>query len=151
MRRNALCLLATICFSITLTGCSLFHKKASPASAAGPYELYMPPASEALETAGYASYGATALTGSAQAGTPASSWDDSGADGSVGMYDPIETSSQQELSGRLFHTVARKDTLFALARQYYGNQGRWRDIYEANRSVIRDPNKIFVGQRLAIP
>ena len=49
------------------------------------------------------------------------------------------------------HIVARKETLYGLARQYYGDHHRWRDIYEANKSHVRNPNKIFVGQRLAIP
>jgi nucleoid-associated protein YgaU len=55
-----------------------------------------------------------------------------------------------ESTGR-HHTVAKGDTLYSLARKYYGDQRRWRDIYEANRSLISDPNKIYVGQRLIIP
>jgi len=54
-------------------------------------------------------------------------------------------------SGGRAHTVAKGDTLYSLARKYYGDQRRWRDIYEANRSLVSDPNKIYVGQRLIIP
>jgi len=50
-----------------------------------------------------------------------------------------------------YHTVAKKETLYAIARSYYGDQRRWKDIYEANRSEISDPNKIRIGQRLVIP
>jgi len=50
-----------------------------------------------------------------------------------------------------YHTVAKKETLYSLARQYYGDQSKWRDIYETNRTTISDPNKIRVGQRLLIP
>lgn len=50
-----------------------------------------------------------------------------------------------------YHVVAKRDTLYALARQYYGDQRRWKDIYEANRSALVDPNKISVGQSLLIP
>ena len=53
--------------------------------------------------------------------------------------------------GAKYHTVQKKDTLYSLARQYYNDQHRWKDIYEANRSEIGDPNKIRVGQRLVIP
>ncbi len=49
------------------------------------------------------------------------------------------------------HTVAKGDTLYKLARTYYNDQARWKDIYEANRSDLRDPNAIRVGQRLTIP
>ena len=54
-------------------------------------------------------------------------------------------------SGSRYHTVQKKDTLYSLARQYYNDQHRWKDIYEANRSEIGDPNKIRIGQRLVIP
>lgn len=54
--------------------------------------------------------------------------------------------------GVRYHTVAAKETLYALARVYYRDQSRWRDIFAANRAVIgSDPNTIFVGQRLLIP
>ncbi len=49
------------------------------------------------------------------------------------------------------HTVQRKETLYSLARTYYNDQSKWKDIYEANRAEIGDPNKIRVGQRLVIP
>ena len=50
-----------------------------------------------------------------------------------------------------YHLVARKDTLYGLARMYYGDEGRWKEIYEANQAEISDPNLIRVGQRLLIP
>jgi len=55
-------------------------------------------------------------------------------------------------SGARNHTVQKKETLYSLARQYYNDQHRWKDIYEANRAEIgSDPNKLRVGQRLTIP
>ena len=50
-----------------------------------------------------------------------------------------------------YHTVTKNDTLYSLARQYYGDHHRWKEIYGANRSAISDPNMIRVGQRLVIP
>ena len=50
-----------------------------------------------------------------------------------------------------YHTVAKGDTLYGLARRYYSDQRRWKDLYEANRPEISDPNRIRVGQRLVIP
>lgn len=49
------------------------------------------------------------------------------------------------------HVVAKGDTLYKLARQYYSDQSRWKDIYEANRNVIPNPNMLKVGQQLVIP
>jgi len=54
-------------------------------------------------------------------------------------------------SGARYHTVAKGDTLYSLARQYYGNQSKWKEVYEANRAQLPDPNRIRVGQRLLIP
>lgn len=54
-------------------------------------------------------------------------------------------------TGSRYHTVQKKDTLYSLARQYYNDQHRWKDIYEANRAELGDPNRIRVGQRLVIP
>jgi hypothetical protein len=49
------------------------------------------------------------------------------------------------------HTVARGDTLFSLAQQYYGNRAKWRDLYEANREQLPDANALRLGMELAIP
>lgn len=51
-----------------------------------------------------------------------------------------------------YHTVQKKETLYSLARSYYGDHTKWRVIYDANRSDIgEDPNRIRVGQKLVIP
>ena len=49
------------------------------------------------------------------------------------------------------HTVQKGDTLFQLARRYYNDQSRWKDIWEANRGTIDNPDKLRVGMRLVIP
>ena len=49
------------------------------------------------------------------------------------------------------HTVVKGDTLYKLARQYYSDQARWRDIFEANTDVLKNPNLLFTGQQLVIP
>jgi tetratricopeptide (TPR) repeat protein len=47
--------------------------------------------------------------------------------------------------------VQKNDTLRHIAARVYGNQGRWKDIYEANRSVLRMPEDVRVGQVLILP
>jgi len=49
------------------------------------------------------------------------------------------------------HTVQQGETLMLIALQYYGTKDRWREIYEANRSTIPNPNEIKAGQELIIP
>lgn len=49
------------------------------------------------------------------------------------------------------YTIKSGDTLSKIAKQYYGNANEWRRIYEANKGVIADPDKIFPGQKIVIP
>ncbi len=49
------------------------------------------------------------------------------------------------------HIVQKGDTLFKLARYYYGDQKYWKKIWLANKEIIPDPNNIKVGQELIIP
>ncbi len=53
--------------------------------------------------------------------------------------------------GGTIHVVQGGDTLYKLARQYYGEMRMWRLIWEANIDQVPDPNQIKVGQRLVIP
>jgi nucleoid-associated protein YgaU len=53
--------------------------------------------------------------------------------------------------GFLQHTVASGQTLSAIAAQYYGNANLWPRVFEANRHVLLDANRIFPGQVLRIP
>ncbi|MCX5647582.1 MAG: LysM peptidoglycan-binding domain-containing protein [Planctomycetota bacterium] len=51
------------------------------------------------------------------------------------------------------YVVRANDSLVLIARRFYGTQGDrlWRRIYEANRSVLSDPDRLRAGQELAIP
>jgi LysM repeat protein len=49
------------------------------------------------------------------------------------------------------YTVRPGDTLSAIAERFYHNPADWQWIYQANRSVVRDPNSIYVGESLKIP
>jgi len=50
-----------------------------------------------------------------------------------------------------YYTVQRGDTLWKIAQHYYRNGALWPKIYNANRSIIKNPNRIQVGWRLVIP
>ncbi|MGZ8218313.1 peptidoglycan-binding protein LysM [Methylomagnum sp.] len=50
-----------------------------------------------------------------------------------------------------YYTIASGDTLSALAKRFYGDSGQYPRLFEANREVIKDPDKIFVGQKIRIP
>ncbi len=47
------------------------------------------------------------------------------------------------------YEVKSGDNLSKIAKNYSGVS--WKDIYEANRDILKDPDKIFPGQVLKIP
>lgn len=49
------------------------------------------------------------------------------------------------------YTVKKGDSLWKIASQQLGSGYKWKDIYEANKSTIKNPNMIYVGQKLNIP
>lgn len=49
------------------------------------------------------------------------------------------------------YTVKKGDTLWGIAKKYYGNGAKYTKIYEANKGKIKNPNLIYVGQVLTIP
>ncbi len=132
MRRNAAHLFVCLVLTSVLAGCSTTKQSdtgmyASDSSG----DMYAPSDSAANDPYAdpYAGGGSSDTYGSAAA-------------------DPGYGSTT---AGARYHTVAKKDTLYSLARTYYNDQRRWKEIYEANSGTLSDPNKIFVGQRLVIP
>ena len=49
------------------------------------------------------------------------------------------------------HVVQEGDSLTRISSRYYGTTGRWQEIYEANREVLKGENALRPGQRLKIP
>lgn len=49
------------------------------------------------------------------------------------------------------YTVARGDSLSKIAKKTLGNANRWREIFEANRDQIDNPDLIQPGQVLKLP
>ena len=134
MRRSVLFVLASVLITVACTSCGLSTKKsmaAGPVVSAADLDSSPAPGWE-VESDAYSSY--------EEPGAQRTSYT------TTNMVDEgVQT------TGARYHTVVKKDTLYGLARVYYGDQRRWKDIFEANRAAISDPNKIRVGQRLLIP
>ncbi len=49
------------------------------------------------------------------------------------------------------HTVAKGESLSKIAKHYYDDMMKYKQIYDANRDVLDNPDQIEVGQVLTIP
>jgi nucleoid-associated protein YgaU len=50
-----------------------------------------------------------------------------------------------------FYTVKKGDNLSTIAKEHYGAASKYMVIFEANKPMLKDPDKIYVGQVLRIP
>ena len=49
------------------------------------------------------------------------------------------------------YEIVSGDTLGAISKRYYGTASKYMKIFEANKDIISDPNKIYPGQKIRIP
>ncbi len=50
-----------------------------------------------------------------------------------------------------FHTVVKGEYLSKIAKKYYGDAMKYPVIFEANKPMLKHPDKIYPGQVLRIP
>lgn len=50
-----------------------------------------------------------------------------------------------------YYDIKSGDTLSAIAQRFYGKASEYPRIVEANLEVIKDPDRIFAGQKIRIP
>jgi nucleoid-associated protein YgaU len=62
-----------------------------------------------------------------------------------------KTAGAAENPYQQFYEVKSGDTLSKIAERFYGDKMLYPQIFEANRDILKDPNKIKPGQRLRIP
>jgi nucleoid-associated protein YgaU len=65
------------------------------------------------------------------------------------VEDAIET--PEPAAEPVFHTVVKGDTLWKISEKTLGSGARYNEIFEANRPMLEDPDKIYPGQVLRIP
>jgi len=65
------------------------------------------------------------------------------------VNDRIEAAKEED--GSTYHTVAKGETLWGISKTHYDNGALYTEIFEANRPMLSDPDKIYPGQVLRIP
>jgi LysM repeat protein len=64
---------------------------------------------------------------------------------------PPAPAEEKKSAEPVTYRVKRGDSLWKLARKFYGDPNLWKKIYDANKDVIKNPNRIYPGQTLKIP
>lgn len=65
------------------------------------------------------------------------------------VEDRLEVASPQPEAR--YYTVVKGDTLSKIAKQAYGDANKYQGIFEANKPMLKHPDKIYPGQVLRIP
>jgi nucleoid-associated protein YgaU len=63
----------------------------------------------------------------------------------------VAEEAQADADEPQIHVVQPGDSLSKIAKDVYGDASRWREIFEANRDQISEPNLIRPGWKLRIP
>lgn len=73
--------------------------------------------------------------------------------GNVSGVSEVEDAMEggDEDDAAVFHTVVSGDTLSKIAKAYLGDAMKYPAIFEANKPMLTDPDKIYPGQVLRIP
>ncbi|MBF8721243.1 peptidoglycan-binding protein LysM [Pseudomonas guariconensis] len=71
-------------------------------------------------------------------------------DGVATVDDQITVTGPVAQAAR-FVTVKKGDTLSAIAKAEYGDANKYNKIFEANKPMLKHPDKIYPGQVLRIP
>ncbi len=63
----------------------------------------------------------------------------------------VEKEDTSQDADKQFYTVKSGDSLSKISKEVYGDANKYNQIFEANRPMLDDPNKIYPGQVLVIP
>jgi nucleoid-associated protein YgaU len=69
----------------------------------------------------------------------------------IGQVDDQLTVKAAAAPPATLYTVKKGDTLSAIAKTQYGDAGKYPAIFEANKPMLKNPDRIYPGQVLRIP
>ncbi len=65
--------------------------------------------------------------------------------------DGLKVESGEAAGESEFYTIVKGDSLWKIAKKYYGDGNKYPVLFEANREVIKDPDLIYPGQVIRVP
>ena len=71
--------------------------------------------------------------------------------GTTPDFSNVKSGSNSTAATPKTYVVVSGDSLSKIALREYGSADQWTRIHEANRDILKDPDKIFPGQKLRIP
>jgi nucleoid-associated protein YgaU len=84
-------------------------------------------------------------------GTGTSASSSPGTGGNADFSDVTGGGSSTAPAGGTTYTVKKGDNLSKIAKQFYGDPGKWKKIHAANSDKIPNPDLIHPGLQLTIP
>lgn len=67
------------------------------------------------------------------------------------MPDFSNVQSGSSSTATKIYEVVAGDSLSKIAKREYGDANLWERIFDANQDVLKNPDKIYPGQKLKIP
>jgi len=61
----------------------------------------------------------------------------------------VVVEEKQEVRVEIYE-IQKGDSLWKIAQKFYGDGNKWKKIFEDNKEVIKDPDKIYPGQKIRI-
>ncbi|MCM8831165.1 MAG: LysM peptidoglycan-binding domain-containing protein [Candidatus Omnitrophica bacterium] len=50
-----------------------------------------------------------------------------------------------------YYIIQKNDTLQKISQKFYGTTRKWKLLYEVNKDVLKNPDKIYPGTKIRIP
>jgi len=64
---------------------------------------------------------------------------------------PVSSIEEKPKTEYKYYTVQKNDTLQKISSKFYGTTRKWKLIYEENKDVIKNPDRVYPGIRIKIP
>lgn len=71
--------------------------------------------------------------------------------GGAADFSDVSAGSSSTVAGGTTYVVKSGDNLSKIAKQFYGDPGKWKTIHAANADKIPNPDLIHPGLKLTIP